>query len=207
VNTTLTGVLQESRQRGFLGPGPVEDHVRHALGFVEGVGEAPSAAVDLGSGGGVPALVLATTHWHQCSWVLLDSQLRRIEFLNWAVQELGLDDRVEVCGERAEDFARSPERRGRYDLVTARSFGPPGVTAECAAPLLCPGGTLVVSEPPTGSLIDRWPNAGLAELGLGPARETVSTDRQTHLASMTLVSEVSDRYPRRVGIPSKRPLF
>ena len=54
--------------------------------------------------------------------------------------------------------------------MTARSFGPPAATAECAAPLLAVGGLLVVSEPPDGP--DRWPADALAALGLEPSDST-----------------------------------
>ncbi|MCU1352471.1 MAG: rRNA small subunit methyltransferase [Acidimicrobiales bacterium] len=198
----LRAVLEESRTLGFLGPGPIDAHVRHALGYTSARPVA-SRAVDLGSGGGVPGLVLACMAWPDCTWVLIDSMVRRCRFLRGAVEDLGLGDRVRVVEERAELVARDPAHRSQYDLVVARSFGPAAVTAECGAPLLEPGGCLVVSEPPQVAA-DRWPSDALATLGLGPAEPV---DGPVRLVRLPLVTATGDRWPRRVGIPAKRPLF
>ncbi len=109
-----------------------------------------------------------------------------------------------VVEDRAERVGRDPARRGMADLVVARSFGPPAVVAECAAPLLRPGGVLLVSEPPGEVDGDRWPGAPLGELGLGTSRGI--RDGYGYRA-MVQVRPCPDRYPRRVGVPAKRPLF
>lgn len=204
VRARLTEVVARSRELGYLGPGPVEPQIEHALAFTAAVDEAPATALDLGAGGGLPGLVLACLAWPSTRWVLLDAQRKRTTFLREAVAELGLADRVTVVTERAEVVGRQVEHRGAYDLVTARSFGPPAVTAECAAPLLCVGGHLVVSEPPTGSR-GRWPTEALAQLGFGPAAPLIQVG--AHLVVCRLDQPVPDRYPRRVGQPAKRPIF
>ena len=142
MNDPLLAVLDRSRALGFLGPGPVEDHLHHALAFARAVATPPARALDLGAGGGLPGLVLASRIWPGTSWTFLDAQQKRTEFLREVVTDLGLDDRVAVITERAEVLGRSPDHRGVYDLVVSRSFGPPAVTAECGAPLLRPGGRL-----------------------------------------------------------------
>lgn len=201
---SLETVLEEAREQGFLGPGPVEGHIEHAAGFVQAVGTPhPQRVVDLGSGGGVPGLVVAFA-WPDAGIYLLDGSERRALFLAGAATALGLSDRVVVGHARAEEAGRDPHWRGRADLVVARSFGPPAVTAECAAPLLCIGGRLVVSEPPTEPG-DRWPADALAALGMRP----VSRFEQAFSRFQILRQEqpCPDAYPRRVGIPAKRPLF
>lgn len=208
MTTSLTDLLSESRQLGFLGPGPVEGHIRHAAVFAEAVATAPARALDLGAGGGLPGLVLAHQVWPETRWTFLDAQLRRTEFLSHAVEELGLAGRVDVVFERAEVLGRDVAHRGGYDLVVSRSFGAPAVTAECAAPLLCRGGVLVVSEPPAATLGDRWPVAGVAMLGLSPGEAVeLSGETEAHLVRFVLEGDVPERYPRRTGIPAKRPLF
>jgi len=201
--------LAEARRLGFLGPGPVEPHLVHAAGFAEAagaglpVGWAPDAAADLGSGAGLPGLALAV--WFPSSrWILIDSSVRRTAFLRRQVAELQLHHRVEVVEERAEDAGRAPVWRGSRDLVVARSFGPPAVVAECAAPLLRIGGRLVVSEPPVGDG-PRWPASPLRVLGLSPG-STVAA----HGATFQVLHQRTpcpERFPRRVGVPAKRPLF
>jgi 16S rRNA (guanine527-N7)-methyltransferase len=160
-------------------------------------------AVDLGTGGGVPGLVLACA-WPGSSWVLVEAHRRRASFLEEAAAQLGCAGRVQVLAERAEVVGRAPAHRGAAPLVVARSFGPPGVTAECAAPLLAVGGALVVSEPPGGDGA-RWPVSGLARLGAVPERSVHSAKGTFQVIRQT--TRCPDRYPRRVGVPAKRPLF
>lgn len=195
--SSLLELLTEARELGLLGPGPVDQHVRHAQQYVEATAP-PTKALDLGSGAGVPGLALAI-EWRKSSWTLLDSSTRRTAFLAQAVGRLGLKGRVRTVCARAEDLGRSEERQN-YDLVTARSFGAPAVTAECGAGLLALNGRLLVSEPPERS--DRWPSAGLALLGL-----RLESGAGAAIAVMSSVGGLSTAYPRRAGIPGKRPLF
>jgi len=195
----LLGVLEEARQAGFLGPGPVTRHVELAGAFVAAA-PPPAWGVDLGSGGGVPGLVLAQA-WPDSRWVLLDRSARRTAFLRRAVVRLGWTHRVEVRTGDAELTGTDPDHRGRHDLVVARSFGPPAVTAECAAPMLQVGGRLVVSEPPDTDP-DRWPAASLAELGLA-ARRVVPAPARVQVLEQ--VAACPGRFPRRTA--AKRPLW
>lgn len=198
----LLKVLEEAREFGFLGPGPVAVHVAHAEGFAAPFGETPPARwADLGSGGGVPGLVLAL-RWPETTGVLIDANERRTGFLRAAVDELELGERVEVLRRRAEDVGRDAAHRQAYDGVVARGFGPPPVTAECAAPLLRPSGLLVVSEPPEE--VARWDRDGLALLGL-VSEGTIAPESRYQVLRQDRVC--ADRYPRRVGIPGKRPLW
>jgi 16S rRNA (guanine527-N7)-methyltransferase len=206
----LLQLLSDARDLGFLGPGPLGVHVDHAQAFGEILEAAEHASpegpvVDLGSGGGVPGLALAL-RWRKRQFVLVECQQRRAGFLREAVRALGMEGRVAVVGDRAESVGRTRERRGAYAVVTARSFGPPAVVAECAAPLLRPGGVLIVSEPPSGreQSDERWPSAGLASLGMGAARAAVSRYRFVVIPQLTACP---DRFPRRVGVSRKRPLF
>jgi 16S rRNA (guanine527-N7)-methyltransferase len=204
----LRDVLEEARRLGFLGPGSVDGHLSHAEGFAAAVDgdvgeEAPNRFLDLGAGGGVPGLVLAL-RWRASRGELLDASTRRTAFLDAAVVRLGLADRVRVLQARAEVAAHEPGLRSAFDLVTARGFGPPAVTAECAVGFLRPGARLAVSEPPE-SRGDRWPADGLARLGLGPAE--VRHIGAATVAVMRLGESPDPRWPRRTGIPTKRPLW
>ena len=199
----LRAVLERSRRLGFLGPGSVRVQEDHALGFALGPAiTAPTRMVDLGSGGGVPGLVLAA-RWPEAQIILLDAAERRCAFLTEAVADLGWQARVRVVRARAEEAGRDPELRAAADLVVARGFGPPAVTAECAAPLLTEGGRLVVSEPPDVDA-DRWPEEGLATLGLISEAEW---REPFHYRSFHQGRPCPEIYPRRTGVPAKRPLF
>jgi 16S rRNA (guanine527-N7)-methyltransferase len=211
----LLDVLSRSQELGFLGPGPVAPHIERALDALPLLAALPPGdrppypggttvrrILDLGSGGGLPGLPLALA-MEDSEWVLLDGSTTRTRFLAEAVDRLALAHRVRVVAARAEEAGHAGELRGTFDGVVARSFGPPAVTAECAAPLLRLGGRLVVAEPPGGAA-DRWPPAGLAPLGL-LALGTVT--EPTAFQILEKVGPCPDRYPRRTGVPGKRPLF
>lgn len=191
----LIEVLRRSQDLGFIGPGEVEDHITHASRFLDAL-ETPAHALDLGSGGGLPGLVLAS-ELTPTNWCLLDVGRRRCEFLRSAVRELDLTN-VRILEGRAEDLARSSELRHSFDVVVARSFGQPAVTAECATGFLSGGGRLIVSEPPGSA--DRWDMSALSTLGM----EVVETGE---VAVIRQAEPCGERWPRRNGVPTKRPLF
>lgn len=206
----LRKVLERARSLDLLGPMALEEQVDHALGFAQALEQvrpdAPTPArwLDLGSGGGLPGLVLAQ-HWPDTPAVLLDASERRTAFLSEAVLELGWADRVHVVRARAEEAGSvHSEFRAGFDVVWARSFGSPPVTAECAAPFLKPGGLLVVSEPPVPGTATRWPPEGLAQLGQEPLRSVRGRFGYQVILQATACPE---RFPRRSGVATKRPLY
>lgn len=206
---TLDEVLDLQRRRGVVGREPNAALRAHSAGYAAALGEAEGLAtsgvvIDLGSGGGVPGLVLAVEVWPSAMVTLLDASQRRCTYLELCVADLDLGDRVDVVWARAEEAGRDPVRRGHADVVVARSFGPPSAVAECAAPLLRVDGALVVSEPP-GSGGERWDAAALAALGL-----VVERTPEVGGATFTVLRQSSpcpDLYPRRPGTPTRRPLF
>ena len=144
-------------------------------------------------------MALAAT-WPASRWLLLEANARRGAFLEQVIGDLELEGRVSVVVDRAERAARDTAWRGSFDVVVARSFGPPAVTAECAAGFLRLGGQLIVSEPPA-DVDNRWPEGPLALLGL------VDRGRSGQVRVLEQASAVPDRFPRRVGVPAKRPLW
>ena len=167
-------VLRESQRLGFLGARPVEQAAEHAATFAWALGELAvgSRLIDLGSGGGLPGLVVADLLPH-CSIVLVDRRQKRTDFLQRAVRRLGLVD-VNVREADVATIAREVEsgREPPFDAVTARGFGPPEATLRLARRLITDTGKIVISEPPSG---ERWDPSRLAELGLtsermGPVR-------------------------------------
>ena len=177
----------------------------HGRALLAGLPE-QGRVLDLGSGGGLPGLVLAT-YRPALELTLLDARQRACRFLRDVVAGLGATG-VVVVEARAEEAARRIDLRETFDAVVARSFGPPAVTAECAVGFLRPAGRLVVSEPPddeeSGERSSRWPPDGLEALGLG----TAARGGGPEASFVTLEKIRSDgRWPRRVGLPAKRPLW
>jgi len=111
---------------------------RHVLNSIAGADlfGAGCSVVDVGSGAGLPGIPLAILR-PDLRVTLLESLLRRVNFLELAVDELGLGDRVDVVRARAE------EHRGTFDVVTCRAVAPlPRLVGWCQ-PLLTPGGRLL----------------------------------------------------------------
>ncbi len=192
--------LERARTLGFLGPGPIEPHIDHASVFGTALEDVQGTVVDLGSGGGVPGLVLAVAR-PDLHLVLVDAGPSAAASSRSAAEALGIA--AEVIEGRAEVIGRT-DRRGGADAVVARSFGVPSATAECGSPLLRVGGRLVVSEPPPPPHPDRWPAAGLRPLGL---EATVRVVDGTSVQVLEQRTPCPDTYPRRDGVPAKQPLF
>jgi len=203
VRSPIARLIGEAQKLGFVGSWSIDQALEHARGFAAGVEASPMSFVDLGSGAGLPGLVLAEV-WPDAIAYLVDSNAKRCSFLRDAVAVMGLGARIFVVQERAEVVGRLPEHRHMHRLVVARSFGPPTVTAECAAPLLAVGGRLVVSEPPAEERADRWSQSGLQQLGM---RQDRAYAAPFHYQVILQEELCPDRYPRRVGVPAKRPLF
>ena len=209
VDPELQAIFGRSFEMGFLGGMPIGDQIDHALGFVEIVeaelGKPPESVVDLGTGGGMPGLVLAAC-WPEARVVLMDANQRRTEFLMDVVETWRPGVRTEVVRGRAEELGRRADLREAFVALTSRSFGVPSATAECAASFLRAEGVMVVSEPPDSPPGERWPASGLDLLSLVPASSVRPIEAYGYQI-LRKAGPLSDRYPRRTGIPAKRPLF
>ncbi len=186
--------------------GNLDQQLNHSEAFASVVDDyAPFPVrllVDLGSGGGIPAVSLIQ-RLSDTRFVLVEARGRRAEFLARQVSEGGFSGRVEVCHDRAETAARNTSWSEACTVVTSRSFGPAAVTAEIATGFLALGGIMVVSDPPDVVPQERWPDRGLRLLGL----EMVATVSRPYHFSVLKKVESRPRFPRRVGMPSKSPLF
>ena len=166
--SALSKVLGQAQKRGWIGPQAIQRQLDHSLGFAAVAAAVPAVAVDLGSGGGLPALVLAAV-WPQAQWTLVESSLARAAFLELQCVRLGWSERVKVVHLSVERLAESEQYQGRADLVTARGFGPPASVVSAAAPLLRLGGELIVSAAPDPT---PWPSDLLLTHGLDADRLT-----------------------------------
>jgi 16S rRNA (guanine527-N7)-methyltransferase len=203
VSASIVEVLDDAQRRGFLGPGEIADFVDHALGYLDGIAFAdrPREAefADLGSGGGIPGLVLALElpGWRGH---LVERGRARADWLTRSVARLGLDDRVTVHHEPAEVTGRGA-LRGACDVVVARSFARPAVAAECAAPLLRVGAQAVFSDLDQST---RWDEAVLGELGLVPVQAWAG--KRGRYVALEQRRVCPPRFPRAPGVPARRPL-
>ena len=133
---------------GTLGDRPIPEVIDHARQFVAALETVTGRVMDIGTGAGVPGLIIADER-PDLELVLVDRRTTRMDALRLGVAALGWSDRVEVITADIDDLGKSPEHCGQYDAVVCRGFGPPESTAPLARTLLKNGGSLIVSEPPS----------------------------------------------------------
>ena len=204
----LVAELEQARRAGHLGPVDPVAQVEHSTALARCVGCPPPRFLDLGSGAGVPGLVLAVL-WPETSGVLLESSVRRSRALEQSLDRLGLGGRIVVVTDRAEARGHIKGFREAFPVVVARAFGAPAATAECGSAFVAIGGRLIVSEPPLGSGAsrpnERWPTMGLGRLGL--ELEDVWREGSAGFAVLVKTTGIEGQYPRRVGIPARHTLW
>ena len=167
-----------------------------------------SPALDIGSGAGFPGLPIKIAR-PDLRLTLLESNEKKAAFMERAIAELSLDG-ASVVSARAEAAGRLPEHRAAYALVLARAVAPLRVLAELALPFLAIGGVLAAPKGSAAPREVREAQAALEELG-GTVEETVRLKVPAQGQAPTLLivrktGETPGRYPRRPGIPRKRPL-
>ena len=160
--TDLLDALGEAQRIGMLGPGSLDLAIRRAWAFVDRCPKEARSFVDLGTGGGLPGLVVAMGR-PDLSGLLVDRRAKRVDLVTRLVGRLGLADRIRSWAGDVVDLPVVMD--DRWDVATSRGFGPPSYTASLAAPLLRPGGALLVSEPPE-STGERWRDPAAVEARL-----------------------------------------
>ena len=201
----LEWAWRPARVAGVVGSASVDEIRGHTAGFLSAVcsvfaDAAGLQCLDVGSGAGIPGLLLA---WElpQSSWTLLDSSLRRCEFASDAVEALDVSDNVRVVhGRSDENLIDVP--RGTMDVVTARMLGNPAETLETCAPYCRPGGVLVVS------IASRYRAVWASAVDV-PGVDSVALfdDDGNAFASVMIGEGLDPALPRRPKARARRPLL
>ena len=165
------------------------------------------SAVDVGSGAGFPGIPLAIM-LPDARFTLIDALGKRVEFLRAVIDALGLN--AEALHLRAEDAARRPDLRERFDLATARAVAPMNVLCEYLLPFVrIEGRALALKGPGLKAELARAEDAAAL---LGGALERVvplsipGRDWDHRAVWLRKVAPTPARYPRRAGVAEKRPL-
>ena len=187
----------------------ITEHVIDSLAPIhQGIVNPKDKIIDIGTGAGFPGLPLAI--WSPSVKItLLDSTLKKTAWLESTCRSLDLQN-TNVIWARAEELAREKEHRGKYDMAVVRAIGSLPMIMECAIPFLHIGGTLVVYKGPNvENEIEFGANAA-SELGGNKPdvrRFILPTTNLTRtLIIVKKIGETPSKYPRRPGIPKKRPL-
>lgn len=164
--------------------------------------------IDVGSGGGFPGLPLKIV-FPQIQLVLLESANKKADFLRYMVKTLALEG-VSVVTGRAEEIAHLPDYRDQFDAVVARGVAEMAVLVELTLPFCRVGGRLIAQK--KGDIEDELiVSAGAidrlgSKLSEVKAIEIPEFTDQRCLVIVEKVAETPNVFPRRSGIPAKRPL-
>jgi 16S rRNA (guanine527-N7)-methyltransferase len=206
---TLAGLLADPRApvSATSAAGAADVHIRDSLSGLEFEQLARAGRIaDLGSGAGLPGLVLAAA-LPGAQVDLIESTRRKCRFISEASAEMGLGNAA-VIGERAETWA---DRGGgeAYDVVTARAVGRLSTLAELASPLLREGGVLLAWKGARDADEEAELERAVQRLAMEPVEVRpvtpypASRDRHIHLLRKN--GPTPEGLPRRPGMASKRP--
>ncbi|MCP8990998.1 Ribosomal RNA small subunit methyltransferase G [Streptococcus parasanguinis] len=167
----------------------------------------PIRLLDIGAGAGFPSLPMKIL-FPELNVTIIDSLNKRINFLHLLAEELGLSG-VHFYHGRAEDFAQDKAFRAQFDLVTARAVARMQVLSELTIPYLKVGGRLLALKASNApEELEEAKNA------LNLLFSKVEDNLQYELPNgdpryITVVEkkkETPNKYPRKAGMPNKRPL-
>jgi 16S rRNA (guanine527-N7)-methyltransferase len=165
---------------------------------------------DVGSGGGLPGIPISIVR-PDLRTTLIESTGKKADFLRRAAEQLTLGS-LEVVNARVEDIGRTHGQRGVYGIVTSRAVARLSVVAEYCVPLLEVGGQAVAMKAGLeGEEFEEGRRAtdalGARVAGVEPVAMIPEVgDKERNLVILEKVRETPARYPRNVGMVTKRPL-
>ena len=185
----------------------VHKHALDALTYLPLFPKAPGSLIDIGSGGGIPGVILAIM-WPATQVTLVESIAKKCTFLAHIRTHLALDN-LQVVSERAEVLGQDPAYRAQFDVATARAVAELRVLVEYLLPLVRLGGKVYTPKGPEPQAeVDAAAHA-IQVLG-GHLRDVIPITAPG-LEPRTMVRIVKYRatpgaFPRTIGVPSKKPL-
>lgn len=165
--------------------------------------------IDIGTGAGFPGFVFKIINT-DIDVTLLEASLKKTNFLKMLQVELDLYDKIEVIHGRAEDLGQNKAYRNLYDVVTSRAVAPLNVLLEYTVPFCNSDGTILLYKGPS------------YKEELSEAKQAIKTlqtelinvydinipnfDHERYVLEFNFKGNLAQKYPRRAGIPKKRPL-
>lgn len=172
------------------------------------LGQPDARVIDVGSGAGFPGIPLKIV-CPGARLTLLEATGKKVTFLDHVVAELGLQQVVAIKA-RAEELAPDPAHRGGYDLALVRAVADLPVVVEYGLPFCKLGGWLVAQKGEAGAA-EAWRAESAINLLGGELRRVMPVElaglpEDRSLVIIEKVSPTPEAYPRRPGLPRKRPL-
>ena len=169
----------------------------------------PLRCIDVGSGAGFPGLPIKI-YCPQVHMVLLEATGKKVQFLDHMIARLGLN-KVQALKGRAEELAHDLFHRESYDLVFARAVAELPVLAEYTLPMCRLGGVIVAQKGASAQEEAQAAEYAVSFLGGHIQRvipvELLGLAEERNLIVIEKTARTPAKYPRRPGMPSKRPLY
>lgn len=194
-------LLETNRRFNVSGADTPDELLPHLLDSLSIAPYVQGPLVDIGSGGGLPAVPVAIATGIPVT--LVESTTKKAAFLEAVLGTLELQGRV--IPQRAELAGRDPALREQFACATARAVSSAPTVLELAAPFLRVGGLAVLQR---GRMAERERNAmadAVPMLGMEIAQE-IPLDGERRIILARKIAGISNRFPRRTGVPEKRPL-
>ncbi len=200
----LTAITKEEDviQKHFIDSLLISKHNKFNKLLLDG-----SKVIDVGTGAGFPGIPLKIAY-PQSQVVLLDSLAKRVTYLNTVINGLKLD-KINAYHGRAEDFGQDKAHREDYELVVSRAVAYLPVLLEYCLPFVAVGGFFIAyksSEAPNELAASK---AALNELGGKYVDSLSSTLPNGDFRSLVIIEKVKATkrtYPRKAGMPAKKPI-
>jgi len=165
--------------------------------------------IDVGSGVGMPGIPVKIV-CPSVKMTLLEATAKKVQFLRYVIDKLGLED-FEVINGRAEEIAHQHQYRERYDMVLSRAVATLPVAVELALPFCIQGGLFITQKKGNIEQEISQSSTAIAEMG-GELRDIkqVEIKRLNDGRKIVVIEKVKPtpaRYPRRPGMPAKRPIL
>ena len=182
-------------------------HFIDSLTILEYIPE-KSNVIDVGTGAGFPGIPLKIVR-EDINMTLMDSLNKRITFLNEIINKLGLK-KINAIHSRAEELAKMPEHREKYDIAVSRAVANLSTLSEYMIPFVKVGGKCICMK---GSNIEeelKTAKNAIKELG-GEIEKVINfklpdSDNERNIIIIKKVRNTKSKYPRKAGMPSKEPL-
>ncbi len=182
-------------------------HFADSLACLRFIPPGPIRCIDVGSGAGLPGIPVKIKR-PEIDMTLLESVRKKADFLKGVIGKLGLEG-IEVVRERAEVLGHDPAHRERYDAAISRATAKFAVALEYTLPLVKVGGCAVIfqgaSVPDMDGLANAFDLLGGKVADVEPYR-LEEEGKERVLIRVEKVAPTPADYPRRPGVPRKRPL-
>lgn len=211
VNNFKALLLEENEKQNLIsrksGKEELDKHVQDSLAVLPFVGLEGKRIIDIGSGAGFPAMLLAIS-CPQATFTLVESDLKKSMFLQETATVMGLQN-VTVCRERVEELGQDEAYRESFDICTSRAVAATNVMLEYGLPLVKTGGQLLLWK--GVHYTQELEEAQNALQVLGAEVQdlffyTLLEERDRVIVAVKKIAATPKKYPRRTGMPTKRPL-